>query len=216
MKMLGGLLSLVLCLACAHGVEVSGASPGCGVVGPPTTAAALRDCVKLVGFDTLEAAGDKQALTVITSGQGEPCPGSKDLSRGCQFGPIATIQPESTSHNQKIPNLREGRIIARLFLNDNKKQRYDSLALVPGDTTYWWVQVTKGTDREIYSASKKDSVGISVFISTAVNPDGSPITKTYPLNYVSHKDKFKQSLARWVWDPDDEKTQGSCGQGCCR
>ncbi|MFL5514447.1 MAG: hypothetical protein ACJ8CN_18650, partial [Gemmatimonadales bacterium] len=85
-----------------------------------------------------------------------------------------------------------------------------------GDTTYWWVQVTKGTDREIYSAGKKDSVGISVFISTAVNPDSSPVTKTYPLNYVSHKDKFKQSLARWVWDPDDEKTQGSCGQGCCR
>ncbi|MFL5491679.1 MAG: hypothetical protein ACJ8AV_09685, partial [Gemmatimonadales bacterium] len=75
MKMLGGLLSLVFCVACAHHIEVSGASPGCGGAGPPTTVATLRDCVKLVGFDTLEAAGDKQALTVITSGQGEPCPG---------------------------------------------------------------------------------------------------------------------------------------------
>jgi hypothetical protein len=213
MKMLWGLLSLVLCVSCA---PQGGASPGCGGTGPPTTAAALRDCVKLVGFDTLEAAGDRQALTVITSGPGQPCPGSNDTSRSCQYGPIATIQPESTSHNQKVPDLREGRIIARLFLNENKKQGYDSLALVPGDTTYWWVQVTRGTDREIYSGSKKDSVGISVFISTAVNSDSSPVTKTYPLNYVSHKDKFRQSLARWVWDPDDEKTQGSCGQGCCR
>jgi hypothetical protein len=212
MKMLWGLLSLALCVSCA---PQGGASPGCGGTGPPTTAAALRDCVKLVGFDTLEAAGDKQALTVITSGPGEPCPGSKDTSRSCHYGPVATIQPESTSHAQKVPALREGRIIARLFLND-QKQRYDSLALVPGHTTYWWVQVTRGTDREIYSGSKKDSVGISVFISTAVNSDGSPVTKTYPLNYVSHKDKFRQSLARWVWDPDDEKTQGSCGQGCCR
>jgi hypothetical protein len=214
MKMLCGLLSILLCVACSTG-GIS-ASPGCGGDGPPTTPAALAECVKLVGFDPLEAAGDKQALTVITSGPGEPCPGGKDPSRSCHYGPLATIQPESTSHAQKIPNLREGRIIARLFLNENTKQRYDSLALVPGDTTYWWVQVTRGTDREIYAGSKKDSVGVSVFISTAKNPDGSLVTKTYPLNYVRHDGKFKQSLARWVWDSDDEKTQGSCGQGCCR
>src|SRR4051812_12843708 len=60
MKVLWGPLSLLLCVACAHRIEVFGASPGCGGAGPPTTEAALRDCLKLVGFDTLEAAGDKQ------------------------------------------------------------------------------------------------------------------------------------------------------------
>jgi hypothetical protein len=39
--------------------------------------------------------------------------------------------------------------------------------------------------------------------------------KEFPLKYTEHYDGFKQAVARWVWDPTDETTQGSCGQGCC-
>jgi hypothetical protein len=171
-----------------------------------------------LGFDTLEAAGDEQPLTVVEKGGGVPCPGSKDSTRSCRYGPIAKIQPETTSYRHKFPALREGRIIARLFLSPGQTERYDSLALVPGDTTYWWVQFTKyEKDLDANRDTKKDSVGVSIFISTARGEHGDTLLmKRYPLHYVKHEDKFKQALARWVWDPDDETGQGSCGQGCCR
>jgi hypothetical protein len=213
-----------MCSACVTG---RAAAPGCGSNGPPSTLTALNECLPKVGFDSLEAAGDKQALTVVEKGGGVPCPGSKDPTRSCRYGPIATIQPESTSHLQKFAALREGRIIAKLFLAPGQTQRYDSLALVPGETTYWWVQVTENTEKDLYQKSlkeeghgkygSKDSVGVSIFISTARGEHGDTLLmKRYPLHYVKHENKFKQALARWVWDPDDETGQGSCGQGCCR
>lgn len=210
------------CFACAGGAV---RAPGCGSSGPPSTIAALRACVMQLGFDTLEAAGDEQVLTVMEKGAGVPCPGSKDPTRSCRYGPIATIQPESTSHRHRYADLREGRIIAKLFLPPDEQQRYDSLALVPGKPTYWWVQVSEKTEQGLYQKAlqgdqharygKKDSVGVSVFISEEQKGDGL-LMQRYPLYYVRHEGKFKQALARWVWDPDDEKTQGSCGQGCCR
>lgn len=201
-----------MCSACVTG---RAPAPGCGSNGPPATLTALHECLQKVGFDTLEAAGDEQVLTVVEKGRGVPCPGSKDSTRSCRYGPIATIQPESTSHLQKFA-LGEGRIIARLFLRSGQTERYDSLALVPGDTTYWWVQFTK-YGKDLDGKSKKDSVGVSVFISTARGEHGDTLLmKRNPLHYVKHENKFKQALARWVWDPDDETTQGSCGQGCCR
>jgi hypothetical protein len=214
-----------MCAACATG---RAPSPGCGSNGPPSTPAALKECVTKLGFDTLEAAGDEQPLTVVEKGGGAPCPGSMDTTRSCRYGPIATIQPESTSHLQKLAGLREGRIFAKLFLGPHHKVVYESLALVPGDTTYWWVQVTEKTDSGLYARSlrrgedhdrysKGDSVGVSIFISTARGEHGDTLLmKQYPLHYVRHEKKFKQALARWVWDPDDETTQGSCSQGCCR
>jgi hypothetical protein len=131
------------------------------------------------------------------------------------------------SHDLKFRHLSEGRIIATLFLKPGEKVPYDSLALVPDSATYWWVQVTERTEKDLddkYSKSQKEgqvhgkkySYGRSVFVSAAPGKDGKLLNKEYQLQYVKHPDKFKQALARWVWDPDDEKTQGSCGQGCCR
>jgi hypothetical protein len=233
---MGGLLSrqrfaLVLSITSLVGVGCStggvASAPGCGGGGPPSTLAALRECVMKMGFDTLEAAGDEQVLTIVEKTGGVPCPGSRDGARSCSYGPIATIQPESTSHNHKFPDLREGRIIAKLFLPTGEQKRYDSLALVPGKPTYWWVQITEKSEPDLYKKAshferhkhdqygKQDSVGVSLFISEEPSGNGL-LTRRYPLYYLRHDKKFKQALTRWIWDPNDEKAQGSCGQGCCR
>lgn len=211
---------------CTPGIAPT--APGCGTGGPPSTLTAMRECVRQLGFDTLEAAGDEQVLTIMEQKPGARCPGAKDTARSCSYGPIATIQPESTSHRQRLPDLREGRIIAKLFLPPGEQQkRYDSLALVPGKPTYWWVQITEKNDQDLYRKAahyeqhkhdqygKQDSVGVSLFISEEPAGNGL-LMKRYPLYYVKHEGKFKQALARWIWDPNDEKAQGSCGQGCCR
>jgi hypothetical protein len=208
--------------------------PGCEANAPPSTPAALKACVEGLEFSTLEAAGDEQVLTIVENGQGSSCPGSVDKGRSCRYGPLATIQPEVTSYELKYPALHEGRIIARLFVPAGEKAKYDSLALAPGATTYWWVQVTK-SKREYESADsgyvayptnkqpdgvqhydkqqKKEVYGRSVFVS---EQEGKLVMKERPLYYRKHVGKFKQALARWVWDPDDETAQGSCGSGCCR
>ena len=214
----------VLVGACAGGAPPS--APGCGS-GPPSTLAALRECVAQMGFDTLEAAGDEQALTIIEQSGGISCPGTKNDPRTCRYGPIARIQPESTSHRHRLPDLREGRIIAKLILPEGETKRYDSLALVPGKPTYWWVQILEKSESDLAKKAshyekhkhdkygKQDSVGVSLFISE--EPAGDTLfTQRYPLYYIKHEGKFKQALARWIWDPNDEKAQGSCGQGCCR
>jgi hypothetical protein len=220
-----------VCSAC---VGARGLPTGCEAGAPPSSAAALKACLTGLAFDTLEAAGDKQVLTIIENGPGSPCPGRKDETRSCRYGPLATIQPEMNSFTHKYDALHQVRIIARLFIPRSEKDKYDSLALAPGATTYWWVQVTK-TQREFESAGsghadhpdeeqppdenkydgqgKKEVYGRSFFISQRGD---SLVIRERPLYYRKHKGKFKQALARWVWDPDDETSQGSCGQGCCR
>jgi hypothetical protein len=200
---------------------------GCPPNAPPSTPTELQACRTALQFDTLEAAGDDQVLTVIEARPGSPCPGSKNPALSCRYGPQAVIQPEMRSHDLKFRHLKEGRIIATLFLKPGEKVPYDSLAMVPDSASYWWVQLTDTTEKDFddkYSKSeregqvhgKKYSYGRSVFVSAAPGKDGKLLNREYRLQYVKHPDKFKQALARWVWDPDDEKTQGSCGQGCCR
>jgi hypothetical protein len=221
----------VVSVACSGAPGPDGPIPelpaGCPRNAPPSTTAELQACRPILEFDTLEAAGDEQVLTIIEAGTGSPCPGSKNQGLSCRYGPQALIQPEMRSHELKFRHLNEGRIIATLFLKAGETQRYDSLAVVPGHATYWWVQVTDKTEKDLddkyrraekegQAHTKKYSYGRSVFVSEAPGAGGKLVTKEYPLQYVKHPDKFKQALARWVWDPDDEKTQGSCGQGCCR
>jgi hypothetical protein len=200
---------------------------GCPANAPPSNAIELQRCVEGLQFDTLEAAGDQQVLTVIDrQRKGTPCPGSADSPPSCRYGPLATIEPEMLSHKLNFSQLREGRIIARLLLAEGQDEGYDKLALVRGNTTYWWVQVTERSEADLNKKhvqseqnadkTRKYYYGKSFFVSSAAGPGGSLLRKEYQLEYKKHPGRFKQALARWVWDPDDEKSQGTCGQGCCR
>jgi hypothetical protein len=156
----------------------------------------LEACLHGLDFEeSIEAVGDQQRLMI-----NPPCPGP------CRYGPLATIQPEKHSHLYNDAQLKEGRIIARLQLDSLETKDYKKLNLVPGGITYWWVQKTS-EDRE--------DAGRSVYITLAGDRVVPP-PKEYPLKYIKHYNGFKQAVARWVWDPTDEKTQGTCGQGCCR
>jgi hypothetical protein len=166
---------------------------GCKPNRPPATTAELDACLGGLEFDSIEAVGDKQRLMI-----NPPCPGS------CKYGPLATIQPEKHSHLYSDAELKEGRIIAKLFLDPRETRDYPKLGLEPGGITYWWVQKTS----ENYSKAGK-----SVYV-TLIDQRVRPVEHT--LQYTEHAEgSFKQALARWIWDPTDEKSQGTCGQGCC-
>jgi hypothetical protein len=167
---------------------------GCKANKPPSTRAELTACLEGLEFeDTIEAVGDQQRLMI-----NPPCPGT------CRYGPLATIQPEKHSHLYSYAELKEGRIIAKLFLDPKETKGYEKLGLVPGGVTYWWVQKT---------SEKQDNAGRSVYLTLSGEKVGPTIENT--LKYEEHENGFQQAVARWVWDPVDETTQGTCGQGCC-
>jgi len=173
---------------------------------PPDSPAELKACLLNTSFDTLESAGDEQPLLVVENTPGKRCPGVTDPSLSCRYGPLAKIEPEAHSHLLTEDQLSEGRIIARLFLRPGQTEGYKKFKLIPGATTYWWVQKIPGRPY--------NDAGRSVYITTL---DGRiAATTKYKLQYVRHYGAFKQALASWIWHPKDEKTQGSCSQGCCR
>jgi hypothetical protein len=171
--------------------------PGCKPDRPPKTVAEVNACLKVLEFDTVEALGDKQPLLI-----GGTCP-------TCKYGPMATIQPEMHSHSYTYEQIEHGRIIALMFLDPAEKTSYPKLGLVPKGKTYWWVQRTSmDTARTV--------AGRSVFL-TVVGDSLTPHEdrKNNPLRYTYHPGRFKQAVARWIWDPDDDRPQGNCGSGCC-
>ena len=160
----------------------------------PSTPEELRACVAGLEFEKLEVAGDEQRLMLDP-----PCPGK------CRYGPLATIQPEKSSHLGREEDLSKGQIIAQLFLNKGEKIGYDKLGLAPGDTTYWWVQKLPGR-----------SEGKSAYLTIS---GGKLVTKDkFTLRYESYRGAGapKQALARWLWVENDEKTQGTCPSGTCK
>jgi hypothetical protein len=167
---------------------------GCKMNNPPRSATELNACLDSLDFDTIEAVGDKQPLMI-----NPPCPAS------CKYGPLATIQPEKHSHRYSEDELKEGRIIAKLFLDPAATKDYKKLGLIRGGTTYWWVQKT---------SDKYDDWGRSVYVTLDKDGKLRPNVE-HRLSYTEHENGFQQAVARWVWDPNDEKTQGTCGQGCC-
>jgi hypothetical protein len=201
MALVGGGGVLICCLP-----ESAPALPaGCAQDQPARTTAELQTCLAGLEFDELPAAGDRQRLMIYDPGPGPGCPGA-DSIQNCRYGPLATIQPLKGSHKYDDDDLAEGRIIARMFVDSEETQGYPKFNLTPADTTYWWVRKHASPD------SAK-----SVFVSTATGQHmDSLVTLTRPLEVEPHPDGFKQGLASWVWVPDDEKANGSCGQACCR
>jgi hypothetical protein len=168
---------------------------------PPTTRDELEACKTGLAFDEEELVGDRQRLMVFDPGSGTGCPGARTI-QNCRLGPLARIQPEVHSHLWPETTVaREGRIIAQLSLADGERQGYPKLALVPGHTTYWWVQI--GMDgRE----------GRSFYVSDSVKTDGTLYTVEHKgLNVQRYRTgSLRQAIARWLWLADDETTKGSC------
>lgn len=182
--------------------------PGCPADSPPSTATELDACTTGLVFEDLEAAGDQQRLIVFEKTGGSPCPpGVPDSIGSCRAGPLAKIEPETHSHLRSYSELKRGRIIARLSLAQGETEDYDKLALARDRITYWWVQLTNTTDTL--------NAGKSYYVRKGENGATKLVQQDYVLRYTPHPDRFKQALARFIWDPTDDKTQGSCSQGCC-
>ncbi len=189
-----------LCVGCGARTEPAVAPvPGvsevaqCPKDGPPTNQAELKACVGKISFDTTEIVGDEQRLMV-----NPPCPTS------CRYGPLARIEPAMGAHEYSEGDLREGRIIARLFVRKGETG-YRKLALVPGYITYWWVQkdATGRRGRSIFISEamvRNTLVSMAQRLQVEVYPPGS----------------FRRAVARWYWLEQDETTKGTCGAGTCR
>jgi hypothetical protein len=172
---------------------------GCPLNTPPADTTQLNTCKHNLDFDTTETFGDQQRLMIRTLGPGPRCHG--DTTYSCRYGPLATIEPAKGSHTYGDSALGEGRIIAKMFIPASETDSYPKFEMAPGDTTYWWVN------------TKKDS---SYFVRRP-HQGGSLVTLAKPLQRNEHpQGAFLQAVARWVWDDNDEKVNGSCGSACCR
>ena len=174
---------------------------GCLADRPPQTKEELDECLRGLNFDPEAEAGDEQRLLVVDQG-GSPCP--DDQKRTCRFGPLAKIEPVKNAQNLSKPELRKGRIIARLSIEDGQ-EGYPKLNLAPGHKTYWWVQRDEGTG------------GTSVFVSDSISSGRPLASKPRPLKVDERPlGTFKQALVRWLWIPDDETAKGTCGSASCK
>jgi hypothetical protein len=165
----------------------------CPTKGPPTTPAEVKACASKLTFDEDELVGDEQRLMVHP-----PCPGS------CRYGPLAKIEPVKGAQDYSDDEMRQGRIIARLFIRKGDQERYLKLALVPGYMTYWWVQ--------------RDAAGRnrSLFISEAAEGTRA-LTAERPLEVEPYpRGTFTRAIAGWWWLEDDETAKGTCGSASCK
>lgn len=170
---------------------------GCPADSAPADTTQLNACLSSLEFDTTETVGDEQRLMVYGTGAGPKCIG--DTTHTCRYGPLAKVEPVKGSQDIPDSALERGRIIARVFLRPGETESYPKFGLVPGHTTYWWVNTTKDS-----SYFLRDTLG-------SVTKVGRPLTRN------THPDStFKQGLARWVWDPTDERLNGTCGSSCCK
>lgn len=196
----------------------------------PSTPEALKACTQDLPFDTAYESIDEQPLAVIDTAQGPRCPGdtSRTPTLTCRYGPLARIEPVIGAHRYSEKELMEGRFIARISVPGTEKEEYKKYGLVPGQTTYWWVQ-TDSTRR----------AGTSVFLTTG--KDGRVVNKvTRPLTRYLDKDsgykdadprsaqtqtqerksdykpaKLRRAIVRWIWSLEDETAKGRCGSGGC-
>jgi hypothetical protein len=177
---------------------------GCPSGAAPTDTTQLKSCLRGIEFDTTEFVGDEQRLMVRAdsgSGPGAPCFG--DSAHVCRHGPLARVDPVIGSELYSDSAMAEGRIIARIYLRQGETESYPKFALVPVDTTYWWVR-----------ASGPDSVSV-FFHRDSTQSDLADTTRGLHMN-AHPRGSFQQAFAQWVWDPTDETLNGSCAGHCCK
>ncbi len=171
----------------------------------PQTGVELQVCLRGFDFDTSTYAGDEQPLAVIGTPPGPPCPGDPKHTHTCRYGPLAKIEPLIGAQRYSEPDLREGRIIARLSIPKGETEGYPKYGLQPGQSTYWWVQ-TDSTGRR----------GTSVFVTPARGERLAAVTRRLE-RYLEEKGRaLKYAVARWIWSLEDETSQGHCGTATCK
>jgi hypothetical protein len=192
-----GLLAIVAVpLAAVGGVrkQTPGVRPGVRMDTVRTDADTVRAVVAQgrdtsLHFVTERGAGDEQLLHLGT------CPGTS-----CRHGPVSVIQPWEGAYELSGGWLEQGRIIARIITRDTG--RYPKYGIYGQDTVYWWAGLRHGEP-------------VSVFTSTY--PGARPAVRSLTVDSSHAGYKWRQSIARWLWDPRDEMAWATCEIArCCR
>ena len=174
---------------------------GCPSGTAPADTAQLTACLNGIEFDTTESIGDEQRLMVIGSGPGTGLPCFGDSTHTCRYGPLAKIEPVKGAQTYSDTALAQGRIIARMFLRSGETEEYPKFGLVPGDTTYWWVNIDQDTSMFVHRVSG--------------DPDLNTTERGLERN-AHPEETYQQAFANWVWDETDERANGTCGSSCCK
>jgi hypothetical protein len=175
--------------------------PGCPTGSQPADTTQLNACLTGIEFDTTESTGDEQRLMVIDSGPGTGLPCAGDSTHTCRYGPLAKVESVKGSEMYSDSALSEGRIIARMYLRAGETESYPKFGLVPGDTTYWWVNTAQDTSYFVHRHG--------------TNPDLATTSRGLEVN-PHPSGTYQQAFASWIWDETDERLNGTCGSGCCK
>jgi len=145
-----------------------------------------RYVVDSLKFDGELGAADSQRLMVIDSATRMP-----------RYGPLAKIEPESSSYHLDDRQLAQGRVIARIW----SESTYTKLGLERG-WNWWWVDKKGGFH---------DTPWRSVYIAPSGHTTVQPMyLRSHPRGYT-----WQQAIARFLWSDTDDGTWGTCGAKCC-
>jgi hypothetical protein len=170
---------------------------------PPRDATQLSACLEGLEFDTTEFIGDEQRLMVREfRGRGLPCFGDKQ-GFTCRYGPLAKVEPTRGAELYSKRAMSEGRIIARIYLRPDETESYDKFNVAPKDTTYWWVESSRGRSQSQFIRRSGQRGEVSL------KERGLTMTE-HPLG------SMLQPFSRWVWDPTDETLNSGCSGHCCK
>lgn len=226
------LVGVVFTACCPKGPRPPEPVAGCPPGKPPSTQAELDACLQKLEFDDSYEVIDEQPLAVITTSQGQPCPGDTTGSPlRCRYGPVAKIQPLIGAHRYSEEELMEGRIIAKLSVDSTEKEGYKKYGLMPGEATYWWVQTdkTRRGGRSFFLTTTGRAGEIDTLSRPLIrkldddpeykDPDSRSRdsgSKYQGSNSRSEKlPKLRRAIVRWIWSLEDETAKGKCGAGSC-
>ncbi len=122
------------------------------------------------------------------------------------YGPLATIQAESTTVTLTLAQLDSGRVIGRILNQD--PDSYPKFGFMPHSVTYWWV------DRR-----GKDTTG---WRSVMISMDSASrrvlnISERALIVETHYEYLYQRALARFLWSDRDEQLWVSCtSSGCCK
>jgi hypothetical protein len=212
------IVGIIFTACCPKPTPAPQPGAACPKGAPPSDQTQLEACLNGIEFDSTYEASDSQPLTVIDSTPSSsnlPCPGDRVGSpRRCRYGPIAKIEPAIGAQSYSEEDLRQGRIIARLWIPATEKEDYPKYNLKVGLRTYWWVR----TDE---TGEKGKSVFLTIDQRGAVDTLGRTLQRERYRedgdkgNGRNRLSKWWRAVARWIWSLEDEVAKGKCGAGGC-
>ena len=148
----------------------------------------LRQYARTLAYDGVDGSGDEQRVMI----------GSFP---GGHYGPRLRIEPARGTHRLTDADFNVGRVIARIVAvsRDSAYPKFGITQPASDTLLYWYVFRVGGAWRGVIMSER--GTGIAVPVDTTVHGPG----------------KWKQEIARFVWEETDDGLWSDCtSMRCCR